>query len=221
MYQNENYSNKWFYAFITGMKYLNDNVTEISITTDVFQTWQFDFTFKESFVEREMIAVADDIPGANLLPEGLETGEFIINSAVGSIDLDPVYVVAYASDTFEYNGTTYNFNGTEINGIPQAVMFILTNNLKTLLTEINSQGNGDKIITAFTVPKFSVYSEIYEQVGDYVIPLTDSIYFETIKEITLGLKPTTIAGYTPRNKKLLTYPYCYLGFSIPRFSKNI
>lgn len=62
MYQNESYSDKWFYAFITNMRYLNDNVTEISITTDVFQTWQFDLEFKQSFVEREMIDVSEDVP---------------------------------------------------------------------------------------------------------------------------------------------------------------
>lgn len=62
MYKNENYSNKWFYAFITGMRYINDNLTEITITTDVFQTWQFDLIYKQSFVEREIIPVADDTP---------------------------------------------------------------------------------------------------------------------------------------------------------------
>lgn len=62
MYKNENYSNKWFYAFITGMRYLNDGTTEIAIVTDVFQTWQFDLIYKLSFVEREIIPVADDIP---------------------------------------------------------------------------------------------------------------------------------------------------------------
>ena len=62
MYQNENYSDKWFYAFITGMRYINDGLTEISITLDVFQTWQFDLIYKQSFVEREMINVNDDIP---------------------------------------------------------------------------------------------------------------------------------------------------------------
>ena len=62
MYQNESYSDKWFYAFITNMRYLNDNVTEISITTDVFQTWQFDLEFKQSFVEREMIDASEDVP---------------------------------------------------------------------------------------------------------------------------------------------------------------
>ena len=62
MYQNTHYSNKWFYAFITGMEYLNDNTTKITIVTDPFQTWQFDITFKQCFVEREMIAPNSDVP---------------------------------------------------------------------------------------------------------------------------------------------------------------
>lgn len=62
MYQNENYNSKWFYCFITDMRYLNDNCTEISIETDVYQTWCFDISIKESFVEREMINVLDDVP---------------------------------------------------------------------------------------------------------------------------------------------------------------
>ena len=62
MYKNENYSNKWFYAFITDMKYENDDTTYVFIKTDVFQTWQFDLNWKTSYIEREMINVADDIP---------------------------------------------------------------------------------------------------------------------------------------------------------------
>lgn len=62
MYKNENYSDKWFYAFITGMRYLNDGVTEISIATDVFQTWQFDVIYKNSFVEREIVPKNQDLP---------------------------------------------------------------------------------------------------------------------------------------------------------------
>ena len=50
MFQNSAYGNKWFYAFITGMRYINDNVTEISIATDAFQTWQFDLIYKQSFI---------------------------------------------------------------------------------------------------------------------------------------------------------------------------
>ena len=62
MYRNTNYGNKWFYAFIVDMTYVNNNLTNIQIATDTFQTWQFDFTFKQSFIEREMINVDEDVP---------------------------------------------------------------------------------------------------------------------------------------------------------------
>jgi len=62
MYQNDNYSNKWFYAFIVSMEYVNDSMTNIYIKTDVFQTWQFDLIYKQSFIEREMINVSEDLP---------------------------------------------------------------------------------------------------------------------------------------------------------------
>lgn len=81
MYQNENYSDKWFYAYITRMEYINDRCTYIYIKTDVFQTWQFDLTYMPSFIEREH--VNDDTIGLHTIPEGLETGEYI------STDLQP------------------------------------------------------------------------------------------------------------------------------------
>lgn len=62
MYRNDNYSNKWFYAFIVDMQYVNDGMTFVRLKTDVFQTWQFKLTWKQSFIEREMIAVSDDVP---------------------------------------------------------------------------------------------------------------------------------------------------------------
>lgn len=62
MYKNENYGDKWFYAFVIGMEYENDGLTNVAIQTDVFQTWQFDILWKQSFIEREMLSVADDIP---------------------------------------------------------------------------------------------------------------------------------------------------------------
>ena len=77
MYKNDNYSNKWFYAFITGMEYINDNCTYVTIKTDVWQTWQFDLSWKKCFVNREH--TNDDTIGKNLVPESLETGEYVQN----------------------------------------------------------------------------------------------------------------------------------------------
>lgn len=60
------------------MEYVNDTMTHVYIETDVFQTWQFDFIYKRSFIEREH--VNDDTVGINTVPENLETGEYITNS---------------------------------------------------------------------------------------------------------------------------------------------
>ena len=98
MYKNSNYSNKWIYAFITNMEYDSDYNTKIYITTDVFQTWQFNLTFKESFIEREMLSSADDIAGVNLLPEGLETGEFITSGTAEFDELESVSIIAYSGE---------------------------------------------------------------------------------------------------------------------------
>ena len=62
MYRNTNYSNKWFYAFIDKIEYVNDNCTYIYISTDTYQTWMFDLKYKPCFVEREH--VNDDSIGA-------------------------------------------------------------------------------------------------------------------------------------------------------------
>ena len=52
---------------------------KVYIKTDVFQTYQFDVDYKPSWIEREMVNVADDLIGSNLLNEGLECGEYIEN----------------------------------------------------------------------------------------------------------------------------------------------
>ena len=77
MYQNSAYSNKWFYAFINRMVYVDDGRTDIYISTDVLQTWMFEMDFKDSFIEREH--VDDDTIGIHTMPEGLDTGEYICN----------------------------------------------------------------------------------------------------------------------------------------------
>lgn len=143
IYQNENYSNKWFYAFITGMQYVNDYNTIIYITTDVFQTWQFDITWKKSFVEREMINVSEDDGTGNLQPEGLETGEYTITNQYNVDELYPVAIVAYTRNPQE-DGLTEEqptAQGVIANGIPNGMYycFVSYNYLQGLLQTINSK----------------------------------------------------------------------------------
>ena len=53
MFKNNSFENKWFYAFITGVKYINNRVTEVTYEIDVIQTWMFDYSLQDCFVERE------------------------------------------------------------------------------------------------------------------------------------------------------------------------
>lgn len=82
MYRNNEYSDKWFYAYITNMEYVNDNMTLITIKSDVWQCWQFSLNYKPCLIDREH--VNDDTVGKHTLPEGLELGEFVVNGSTSN-----------------------------------------------------------------------------------------------------------------------------------------
>lgn len=45
MFKNTNFENKWFYAFITGIGYVSNDVTDVYYDLDVMQTWCYDYEF--------------------------------------------------------------------------------------------------------------------------------------------------------------------------------
>ena len=235
MYQNENYSNKWFYAFITNMSYINDGMTEITITTDVFQTWQFDITWKQSFVEREMINVADDLIGANRINEGLETGEYVVKTQYPIHELEPYYIIAYIGEyfyDFDANNNPVGFwvnqKGYKYNGIYSSVTFIVCkdNGFRYIMERMKYEDNSNNILTIFTVPKFAIGDPIppsgsgtsytWQTLGFQVM---DFDKFTTEYDLTNFMPALSnnedFENYIPRNKKLLQYPYIYLGFNPP------
>ena len=229
MYKNNNYSNRWFYAFITSMRYINDSLTEVSIVTDVFQTWQFDLIFKQSFVEREIVPVSSDVPGNYLIPEGLEFGELKVQGTASFDDLKPIAIIAYSRNPNEdgfTDQTITSSQGVIANGIPNGMFYWIVSfdYLQGALDTINKAGHGDSIITVFTVPAFALIGfngwslqDILSGVswwfvGDYKAnPVTK----------TLISTPSSLDGYTPRNQKLRTYPYLYLGYNPTNGSSKI
>lgn len=85
MYKNNEFSDKWFYAFITDVQYINPNTSEIFLSTDVFQTYYFDLSFKTSFIEREHQNrwTTSGQPIFNLVPENLDIGNnYMIKSII-------------------------------------------------------------------------------------------------------------------------------------------
>lgn len=231
MYKNTHYKNKWFYAYITRMEYENDNCTRVYLKTDVFQTWQFDLTYKRSFVEREH--VNSDTIGEHTIPEGLETGEFIINS-------NPTYIAHYSSSGGDNAGedsyvvlsvtdfadpgvsNTDRIEHRIVNGIFNGCIYLVaTGSTPTeVATKLNTYftwyaGKLDYIQSIFTVPKNLLYFNNTTQLdivtdGDSghtyscIKPSNGSYRF--IDDVTITIN-STINGYTPKNKKLFTREY--------------
>lgn len=225
MYKNPYYSDRWFYCFVTDQRYINDNCTALKIETDVYSTWILDTQIGESFVEREH--ALSDKPGDNLIPEGLEIGQPVCYDYKNMYDeLNPVVCVAFNGDSIGSYQISQDVGS--YNGIPSSIPFLITTRSRfhQLITNINVAGQGDKIFTAFLLPTFCVSDFINDHQteidGAKAFAQLSSVYREdgSAHIITID-KPQTNNGYTPRNKKLLTYPYCYLGFNPPNGTPKI
>ena len=223
MYRNEAYGNKWFYAFITNMEYSSDHMTFVYIKTDVFQTWQFDLTYKKSFVEREH--VNDDTFGLHTVPEGLEYGDYIVNSYASSnyaINLANCYLIAQVSELCEAMYSVYGDGNRIYNGVPQGcwlIGFSLSDanayqNFNNFVRSYDAENLSDAIVSVGIIPKAMIP-------GEPVILSFDTDYgFDAFRvpssttATTLGTqsfaRQTTLNGYTPKNNKMLCSPYNYL-----------
>lgn len=228
MYRNSAYSNKWFYAFITEMRYANDNVTEIKLKTDVWQTWCFNITLKKSFVEREH--VSDDTVGAHTLNEEINTGEYVINAVTNKTICAPDINFAYIAMAVTELPTNSNnqhigpasLNNRVYNGILQGCYLVLfeynSSGVRALSNFINwydSHSKKDAITSIYAVPK-NVYPSDYliettivdPELGDVIWPISHT--GATDMGTTTIVRNTNIDGYTPKNNKLFCYPYNYL-----------
>ncbi len=218
MYQNTSYDNKWFYAFVTDITYINDGMTEVKIETDTFQSWQFELQYKNSFVEREH--VSDDTIGLHTIPEGLETGEYIVNSS-GDVetDLDTTYYcvgVSWLPDNTPFYTRNRVYGGV-FSGVSY-ILFKFTESVAKFVQAIDTLGKNSSatIVNIFMIPQtltgVSYTDERWRteslggQSGINFCILPNQISTTLRNNISLT-SPATLNGYTPKNNKLFTYPY--------------
>ena len=216
-YVNEPYTSKVFYAFIVKMEYINDGRTDITIQTDVLQTWMFDYTVKTSFVEREH--VTDDTVGANTVPEGLETGEYTVDFSKKLAGLGDLCVVWGATKT----QTGENVTGTNYSGIYSGVKYYYASTFEPIyisdvLKAYDEAGHGEAIQCMFLAPMALALQNatIPDSMDDFpyhgVIAHSETPYELDVSESNVGERSLTFGNgkFTPKNKKLLTFPYKYL-----------
>lgn len=205
MFQNSSFGSKWFYAFIKNIEYVNNECSDVTFEIDVIQTWFFDFSFGQCFVEREH-TVTDNI-GEHIEPENVDTGEFVFNNYESLLSpatdkdmtemvvcLAIVDVVGQVAKGELYDGVygaaeLWVYDSTDVAGIDRKV---------GEFTEAT-----DKIIGMYMFPKFLIGS----------IPDTHKLAFSEralktpVKHLAAPRVTDTLDGYRPKNRKLYTYPF--------------
>ena len=221
MYQNEAYGNKWFYAYIQNMRWVNDHVTEITIKTDVFQTFQFELTYKASFIEREH--VNNDNVGAHTIPEGLETGEYVCSS-IQSLYSGANTTYICISVTELPPGMNINTFNRQYNGIYSGVSYIVFETplaASNFLRGMDANGKGESVTSVFIIPT-NLTGTLTFTTYDITDPSDPNHYYTTqaavppysTTYVTLATSssitsPNSLNGYSPKNNKLFCYPYNY------------
>lgn len=219
-FNNLSFENKTFYAFITGWEYINNVTTEITYELDVFQSFWFDIDIKACFVEREHSLT--DVAGANTVPETLEQGEYILDGMTAfepytRSDGGVVIVEAggcalfyctfsereqsdplYSSDPFP------DFHGGIVDGVVYTGLLPIK---KVGFDNIHSEDQLDPTTINGFIAKVAGAGKIDGIIAAYICPFSPNTFDRVDWAFNLPKHTTTLAGYTPKNKKLLTYPY--------------
>lgn len=212
---NKKYGNKWFFGWVTDVKLLNPETTQITYKIDVFSTWYSRFVLNQAFIEREH--VSDDTIGKHTIPEGLEMGEYTLNLpnetdiSIGSNSYviialsDWPFPVAVPSGVKQYGGVFSGLWYVAFENGEDAEHFIRV--MQDYITE-------DIITTMFIIPRSLLQNPSFQTVTFdsksiryYFVPFTSDDVFLGFQTTD---KPTTLDGYTPKNNKLKVFPFQYL-----------
>lgn len=115
-------------------------------------------------------------------------------------------------------------------GISQTVSFLIATTSDAynfLMMSLNASGNDSQnIMACFSVPRLAVenflkpenemekFKNVYKLIGGNVYNQPE-IYFDDKP------RPSSLDGYTPKNKKLLQYPYLYFAISAPNTTQKV
>lgn len=209
MFQNTGYGNKWFYAFITDVEYVSDKVSVITYELDFMQTYLFDVTLQPCMIERNHLRKTDDVIGASITPEPFTMGEYTYENQHVVKNFSTYALVIQVVDATSATdcGILYehNFSGAKLwihkltdiaVDVPEIQQFIMQYS-----THI------DKIIGMYLIPN-DFYDPSQLDADGFLMSSNLPITF--YGQVVDSIDGTELFDdYTPRNKKLYTYPYNY------------
>lgn len=188
-FKNVSYENKFYYAFVTHVEYVNNETTAVYYVLDPIMTWMGTFQLKQCLVVRQH-SVRDRI-GDSLTDEGMQCGEYVTKTETmfPSLATDKSYsiviTVADEGGSGSLQGGVYSANKTVFCDSPTAA--------NEYIASLVSSNLADNIISIFMCP--SEYTLQQDQLGYYN------------KVFTFDKGNTDFDGYVPRNNKLFIYPY--------------
>lgn len=217
MINNNTKENRWYYGFIDRCEYLSDRASDVYYSLDPMMCYQDEMRFSECFVNR--IHTESDRVGEHTLPENLEMGPYIFSD---SGDFSGTPAPDY-SGNFEQEGSgdkavkgwqmvfvtpeTDYADGVQAYGYrPMPLHFNVAKNFLDLEGWLKARkGNTSDIVSAYMVPdNFVDLDKSTHTIKNYSKPITHKRDHK---------RPNKLGSYTPKNKKLLTYPYMYLTVS--------
>lgn len=238
MFRNTNFGNKWFYAFIDKVEWVNNETAKVEYTLDVMQTWYFDYDLEQCFVEREHSKT--DYIGDNVVPESLDMGYEMVENGRDTFHISYIENPA-TEDDLKYGWTIFVFVSKF------SVMSIVHDPYVLWAADYPNRHYGPIQCGAYCLRfNASMVSEnsalrqsdyfyegdirdFYDFIGVYNDERYDDVVADDIlviyvcptfiannrnglnSWITLNThRPSTLAGYTPRNNKLYTYPFMQL-----------
>lgn len=204
-FQNLGFSNRWFYAFVTNVEYINNITTRVFYEIDVLTTFYFDWNYLPSFVEREHTAT--DAIGENLVPESINYGECAAFAREWGYRFDNWSVIV-ALSAFGREGTADEgiaasaIAGDYVSGVSIVEYEDITTFKNSFLNVISGETREDVVcVFMFPNPLVTITNDPNVANGTLIVNRSQTMH---------ATRPATLDGYTPKNKKMFTYPFSYL-----------
>lgn len=196
----DRYKNKTWYAFVTGIKYINENTTEVTYEIDLMQSWMFYYDLGIQYVERET-AETDNL-GDNILPEPVNGGETVFNTYKEvTPELDTICYIAATSESGAYSFVDGIANGATLTAYDS----VGVSQMREFLAGFSE--SPDSVIMIYTAPEYGVgtFSQGMKvnRLSSRTLEFGDSDFYSA------NYSGQSLDGYVPKNKKLYTYPYNY------------
>lgn len=227
MYRNDSLTDGYIYCFVTDVQYINDHTTEITVETDVFNTYLYgtDWQIPACFIEREttpsdsgrymytdepsfsMPYIADGSSRYNFTSSGF----VLMTSMTPNTDASKIVPVTNPEGWY---GKPVNMN--VIGGIPQGTaMWYFPKNtsagssedMEAFISHLTYAGSAGAISALIAIPSFANPGS-QGKIGSS----GQQLELTYQKDVGIPENKTSLNGYTPRNNKLHYYPYSFVEY---------